>query len=731
MDALTKPLDNFELRDVNGAKIASCALLEQTMPLEQKLDMPVQSLTLWNCDEKNQSKTRYNTANKLNFSLILSRLIVFGGGAALTCYGGYEMYQVISVGPSITALQWVLWGLFILNFSWISIAFSSGVLGFFSLLRRPRTMISVPQILNTRTAVIMPIYNEAPARVYGAMQAMIEDVDKTGLAQNFDFFFLSDTTSPAIWVAEERAFYALRERLPDHIKLYYLHRPKNTARKAGNIANFVSRWGDAYEQMVVLDADSLMTGEAITGLAYLMENDPNAGIIQTLPLIINRNTLFARVQQFAARIYGPIIAEGLRLWMHRDGNYWGHNAIIRTKAFAAHCAMPDLKGAPPFGGHILSHDFVEAALIRRAGYAVYMVPGLVGSYEESPPSLIDLAARDRRWCQGNLQHSRIIGSKGFHWATRQHFATGIFGYLASPLWLLQLVVGIMLTLQVTYFKPEYFTKEFSLYPAWPRFDAQRSLALFATTMAILLAPKFFGLIVALLHKSTRQSSGGAFALLGSTIVEIFMSALFAPIMMVIQSGAVFEILVGRDTGWKTQRRDDGTIPFMDIVRRHRNHVLLGSIAGVSAFLIATSLAAWMSPTIIGLVLAIQISQMSGMLSVGLFLKRCKLLLTPEEKYPPAIALKASDLSEQLETFNFENAHPLKLLYLDTQLRARHEAMLPPLPHRPRGTILADRALAEAKLNDAHTIDEVEAWLTDKERMIVLQDKDLLNTVFKL
>ena len=204
----------------------------------------------------------------------------------------------------------------------------------------------------------------------------------------------------------------MRSRLGVDAAIYYRHRTDNTARKAGNIADFVTRWGGRYEHMVVLDADSLMMGHTIATLAAAMEADPDSGIIQTLPLIINRNTLFARVQQFAARIYGPVIAAGLSTWMGRDGNYWGHNAVIRTKAFADHCGLPHLKGKPPMGGHVLSHDFVEAALIRRAGYAVYMLPTLDGSYEESPPSLIDLSARDRRWCQGNLQHMRILPARG-------------------------------------------------------------------------------------------------------------------------------------------------------------------------------------------------------------------------------------------------------------------------------------------------------------------------------
>jgi membrane glycosyltransferase len=695
------------------------------MPEEKSLAMPVQSFDKWS------KKQRYKWQDPdLAYTPWLPRFAVFGGGFAVTAIGIWQMYKVVAVG-GVTILEWALLILFTLNFSWIALAFASSIVGFFSLVRRPKNWLSVPEKLGKKTAVIMPIYNEAPSRVFGSVAAMIEDVRKTGLIQHFDFFFLSDTTEADVWIAEERAFLTLRAELPDDVRLFYRHRLKNTARKAGNIADFVSRWGGHYEHMLVLDADSLMTGESIVGLAAAMEADIDAGIIQTLPLIINRNTLFARVQQFAARIYGPVIAEGLRLWMGRDGNYWGHNAIIRTKAFADHCAMPDLKGRPPFGGHILSHDFVEAALIRRAGYAVYMVPGLVGSYEESPPSLIDLAARDRRWCQGNLQHSRIISAKGFHWATRQHFATGIMSYLASPLWLFQLVVGITIVLQSKFIRPEYFTSEFSLFPAWPRFDAERSLALFAATMLILLAPKIFGLILYLLNGKDRRDCGGGFKLTISFFVEVIISALLAPIMMLIQSGAVFQILAGRDTGWKPQRRDDGSIPLRDIVRRHRSHVALGVITGVSAFLIATSLFAWMSPTILGLLLAIQISWASGQLSIGLWLKERGILLTPEETTQPAIALRANALSEELAGRGFDDCEAMTELHANKELRQRHAEMLPEAALRKRGEFSPERALAEAKLGEAGSLEEAAKWLQPKERNVVLADRALLSILARL
>jgi membrane glycosyltransferase len=471
--------------------------LGASMPGFAPLAMPAQSFVQFSSSER-----RALIAPRRARPPVLTRLAVFGGALALTVYGAQQMFKVVSIG-AITPLEWAMLVLFVITFSWLTLAFASGVVGFIWLIAHRRRR-DEPRPLRERTAIVMPIYNEAPSRVFGAMQAILEDVERTGQAHAFDFFLVSDTTDPNVWIAEERAYLAMRARLPG-ARLYYRRRRKNVSRKAGNIADFVTHWGGRYPHMVVLDADSVMTGEAIVGLAAAMEKDPDAGIIQSLPLIINRNTMFARLEQFAARIAGPVIAAGLSAWMGHQGNYWGHNAIIRTRAFADRCGLPDLPGKPPFGGHILSHDFVEAGLMLRAGYTVYMLPGLGGSYEESPPSLIDLAARDRRWCQGNLQHARLIGARGFTMATRQHFANGIMSYLASPLWMAQLLVGIVLVLQSHYIRPEYFTKEFSLFPAWPRFDYERALQLFEFTIAILLAPKFLGLAIALMEPKTRRS----------------------------------------------------------------------------------------------------------------------------------------------------------------------------------------------------------------------------------
>jgi len=694
------------------------------VPPKRPLPMPTQSLSRWG-----KGARRSFTSPASATRPWITRLFVFGGALALTAYGLREMLAVVSVG-STTFLQYVLVALFTVNFSWIALAFTSAVAGCVAMIfrRRPR---SANAPLQGRTAVLMPIYNEETARVFANVQAIRESVDATGEGAAFDYFVLSDSTRPDAWIAEERAFLAMRQRLgPDH-RLYYRHRPKNAHRKAGNIADFVTRWGGGYDHMVVLDADSLMTGDCILRLARQMEADPDAGIIQSLPLIINRNTLFARLQQFAARIYGPVIATGLAAWSGRDGNYWGHNAIIRTKAFAAHGGLPDLSGKPPFGGHILSHDFVEAAFLLRAGWTVYMLPDAEGSYEESPPTLIDLTIRDRRWCQGNLQHSRVIGAKGLKLASRQHFATGIMSYLASPFWLAQLLVGIVLVLQTQYVRPEYFTTEFTLFPAWPRFDAERALQLFEITMAILLAPKLFGLLLTLFEGRTRRGCGGGLRLILSGLIEIILSALLAPLMMLIQSQSVSQILLGRDSGWSPQRRGDGTIPLRDIAWRHLPHMALGVIAGVAAFMISTSLFLWMSPTILGLVLAIPLSFISGTLAAGLALKRFKLLETPEEQSPPPIATRANMLAREYALLGFDDAEGLATLHADRDLMTAHEAMLPEAPPRRRGEVTADRAVAIAKLTDARNLEEALQWLKPAEQMIVMNDRALLALVGSL
>jgi membrane glycosyltransferase len=698
--------------------------MKPALPPKSPLAMPTQSLTKWHSSQKRVLKKP-----ELWTTPFVTRTFTFGIMVALTAYGFYQIYKVVELG-GVTPLEWIFLLLFVVNFSWIALAFTTAIGGFIALLKH-NVNKPLPNItsLKTRTAVVMPIYNEDPWRVFGTMEAIAQDVHATNLGAHFDFFFMSDTTDPDIYIEEERSLLYLQEKHAD-ITFYYRHRMNNTARKAGNIADFVTHWGGNYAQMLVLDADSVMTGTIIVALADAMEQDPDAGIIQTLPRLINRNTLLARLQQFASRIYGPICAAGLSAWTGRSGNYWGHNAIIRMEAFAGYGGLPDLKGKPPFGGHVLSHDFIEAAFIRRAGYSVYMMPFWEGSYEESPPSLMDLAARDRRWCQGNLQHSRILPAKGLHWATRQHLMTGIMSYAASPLWLMQLLIGLLLALQAFFIRPEYFTHEFSLFPAWPIFDSERAKSLFIFTMLVLLTPKILGVLYSLIDSATRRASGGGIRLVFSALIEIFLSALLAPVMMVIQSGSVFQILFGRDSGWNPQRRDDGSIPWRDIFRRHRSHVALGLFMGTAAFAISPYILAWMSPTIIGLLLAFPLSYYSASAGIGKWLKAKKLLLIPEETNPPAIADLAFKNGQTIKDLNFEGKG-IEFLHQNEAFRVKHEAIIQPLPTRERGKINNDKALATAKLMEAESVHEAENWLTKKEKILSLHDRAMVSLIARL
>jgi membrane glycosyltransferase len=319
---------------------------------------------------------------------------------------------------------------------------------------------------------------------------------------------------------------------------------------------------------------------------------------------------------------------------------------------------------------------------------------------------------------------RILPAAGLHWASRQHFFTGIMGYLTSPSWMLQLIVGIVLVFQASYIRPEYFSNDFTLFPAWPRFDAEKSLELFATTMFILLLPKVFGLLLALIQKSTRRASGGSIRLIISALFEVIMSALLAPIMMLIQTGHVAHFLFGFDTGWDPQRRDDGSIPFKAIVRRHRSHVALGVLSLIAGLLISPSLVAWMSPTIAGLILAIFISWVTGLLGLGVALRRLGLLLTPEESVKPPVVVRSNSLADTLGVHN-DIPDGLRTLHQDAHFRLLHEAYLPPRRKRKRGEITPEWALAEAKLADAETLDEALSWLNPKERMAILLDKVLI------
>lgn len=685
------------------------------LPDDAPLAMPVQSL---HAAYERAHDGRIATSPR---GIAFRRFAVIGGALAMTCVAAYQMVRVLDA-DGINILELFILALFVTLFGWIALAFTSAVAGFLSLAAGHGDTLGVVTAAEhktaTRTAILVPVYNESAARVMAGLQAIDEELRRADAADMFDIFILSDSTNPERWIEEEAAFLLLRDRTGGHDRIFYRRRLVNTARKSGNIADWVTRFGAAYPFMLILDADSVMTADALVRLAAAMERHPGVALIQTLPTIVNGRTLFARMQQFAGRVYGPVIAHGIAWWHGAEGNYWGHNAIIRTRAFAAHAGLPELPGRKPFGGHIMSHDFVEAALLRRAGWAIRMAPSLAGSYEETPPSLPDLASRDRRWCQGNLQHAAVLPARGLHPVSRLHMLMGIGSYVTAPIWLVFLLAGILLSLRARFVTPDYFPNGHTLFPVWPTVDPVRSKWLFIGTMAVLLAPKLLGLIATLLDPATRRGCGGAIRTTVSLLIETVLAALLAPVMMMLQSVAVADALSGRDGGWNPQRREDGSTPFGALVRRYWRGTLFAIVLTVASYEVSPLLALWMSPVLAGLMLAVPLIALTGAAGPGTALRRLGLLRTPEEHAEPAVLTRARSLVADYKRV-LEAEPAMRRLFADVRLLGFHHATLAPPRRRGVDPINAALVVGLAKLDDAETFDEALAMLTDEEKAAVL------------
>jgi membrane glycosyltransferase len=549
------------------------------------------------------------------------------------------LYQVLSV-VRLSVLQAVFLVLCTLCFAWIALGSSSAALGFAAMLGRRKSALRIgaPDApLPHRTALLFPVYHEDAAGIAATVDAIAEDLIALGHAPSFDIFILSDSRETANKTRELRAVRLLQRRFQTQPRIYYRARAANVGKKAGNIADWVQRFGAGYQSFIILDADSIMSASLIVTLSATLAANPQVALIQTVPRLVGATTLFARLQQFAVACYGPVVAAGFAAWHQGSGNYWGHNAILRTGAFAEAAGLPSLSGAPPLGGHIQSHDFVEAAFLRRAGWEVWMLPDLDGSFEGCPPTLIDSAVRDRRWAQGNLQHLRIVGAKGLPWVSRLHLAMGTYGYFASAFWALSLLVGTVLSIQSAYTLPVYFTDERSLFPVWPVIDATKALYLFLGTIAVVLLPKVFGIIVAVVRKDPAAAGKAHWLLLGFAAETLF-SILIAPIFMLTQSKAVADILRGRDSGWSVQRRAGGTEHFTDLLRFHKWHLVVGALAGIVSALASVYVLAWMGPVVLGLLLAAHLSALTSRPPAP-WLARA--LATRETIDPPAIVAKAA------------------------------------------------------------------------------------------
>lgn len=576
--------------------------------------------------------TRLGAPGKLARQLLMSTL-----SAATVVTGVWLMFDILRQNGT-TILEAALLLLFSITFSWIVIAFWSGAIGFvLQMLRidplslRRRRAVDPERIgpLSSRTAVVMPVYNEDTVRIMAGFEANLRSVAATGQLDAFDFYMLSDTQDPALIKAELSGWQALTERLGDLAgNAFYRRREKNSHRKVGNLADFCQRWGSHYDHMVVLDADSIMTGTCILTLVATMEANPATGLIQTVPIPVRQTTLFGRFLQFAAALNSPMLATGLAFWQTDAANYWGHNAIIRVDAFMESCGLPSLPGRGAFGGDILSHDFVEAALLRRAGWDVFLLAELDGSYEEVPSNLLDYATRDRRWVQGNIQHLALLNARGIHSISRLHFLFGAVAYISTLVWLLMLALSTADALVRAANSNVFFSSGYQLFPDWPIAKTELIFSMLYLTVGLLLLPKVMSMVVALTHK--RAAFGGSLKLIASTLVETMFAILIAPLMMVFHSYFVICVFLGRKVRWEAQSREGRMIPWGQALYRTAFVGLVSIAWGGITYLYAPVFFWWLTPVLLGLILAAPIVRYSSSFTLGRIARRLGLFLCPSE-----------------------------------------------------------------------------------------------------
>ncbi len=538
----------------------------------------------------------------------LWRLAVFGPavvGTALLMYGIYGWLA----GAGMTGLEWALLTMIGATFVWVTLSVSTVGVAIAGLLAREESETRAPEdVKPIDVALLVPIYNEVPWDVFGNAAAMLDDLAARKGPHGYTLFVLSDTRDEDIALQEWQAFLQLQAHAP--FPVHYRRRAMNTDKKVGNLVDWITGWGAAFEAMLVLDADSLMAGRAIERLASEMSADHDAGLIQTFPMLIGAETVFARLQQFSNIAYGWLLAEGLALWSRSEGNYWGHNAIIRTRAFAQSAGLPHLTS----GGRddlILSHDFVEAGLLRRAGWRVRFLPRVTGSFEETPGTLIDYTLRDRRWCRGNLQHLRLLGTKGLHPVSRFHLFHGAVSYLLSPAWFVLLVIWSLLGKDADTNVIRYFNEANPLFPDWPPAMSHIDSAVFLVIMyAMLLTPKIAGATMIAATPAATRIFGGRGRFLTAFVTEVALSIAYAPIMMIQQTKAVLRAAFTRSEPWSPQSRRAQHYPLLTLLKFHWVETMMGAVLmiGLGAGLISL----WLIPIALSLVLAVPLSALSAL-----------------------------------------------------------------------------------------------------------------------
>jgi len=527
------------------------------------------------------------------------------------------------------------------------------------------------------TAIVIPIYNEDARRVYEGLRVTCESLKATGRQDRFDFFILSDSTEVDKWAAEEELWYELVRELEALGSVFYRRRIDNEGKKSGNIRDFLNTWGRRYRYFIVFDADSVMSGTTILELVSLMEANPDVGLIQTVPALAGAESLFGRIQQFANRLYAPVFLSGLNFWARGQANYWGHNAIIRTEPFMRFCDLPKLPGRKPFGGHILSHDFVEAALLVRENWQVWLAYDLEGSYEEAPQGALENAERDRRWCQGNLQHCMVVLARGLRGPSRIHMLQGISSYLAAPFWLAFILVSCWEVARQKFTGLSVIAVRAAtphLRLTWP----QHAFLVFGLGMGLMFLPKILALLDLAMDSGSRRAFGGWWRALAGVVGETIFSTLHAPLQMLWHTRFVISILMGGTVNWGTQDRGTDGVRWRVALRRMWAPSLAGIGVTVAAWRVDPHAAVWLTPILAAMVFSIPFCVWSSRASFGSRARELGMFLTPEETAPPTelatLRTRLALTENEKPQLNLDHAGMARIV-LDPYVNAIHVSLL--------------------------------------------------------
>jgi membrane glycosyltransferase len=574
---------------------------------------------------------------------LAARRLVFLFLVLATMAGLTAVLTSLFFSEGLTGFEIAMIVLFALNTPWLSIGFWNAVIGF-GLLHGSKNWLStiVPiqghgdnlTPINTRTAIVMPVFNEDPVRVLRHLRTVTQSLDATGLGAHFEIFLLSDTNRPALAAEEDRLFAQWRATDTDPERLHYRRRSVNLRQKVGNLEDFCERWGDGFDHMVVLDADSLMSGAAILRLVRLMQANPKLGILQSLITGLPSASAFARVFQFGMRHGMRSYTTGGAWWQGDEGPYWGHNAIIRMKPFRDHCRLPRLSGRGPLGGEILSHDQVEAVMMRGAGYEVRVLPLEDGSFEENPPTLQDFMKRDLRWCQGNIQYLKLLNMPGIRPLGRMQIMLAIMMYTAAPVWYAFMLTGMAQFVFLSLTHQTTLHDEIMGAFLTPMAEMAGGVALFVVVLTMNFTPKILGVLDVLLRPVERRRYGGGGALAVGALIEALFSMLIAPVAALAQTIFLAGLFLGRKVTWDAQARDQRSVTLGEAFQGLWPQTLMGLIFGTGLWIFAPEFLIWGAPVTLGLLLAAPFASLTSRPDVGQFFAKARLCAIPEEQEPP-------------------------------------------------------------------------------------------------